>query len=938
MIDYKSPKYDEQRKWIRQALDRNCSWNKIEIGNRKNEKELKDFLQNQIDTNFWDDDITVDVWKEIVNEMKNEEEQKSQVQTGAASSMILDDNQDNAVTIPKDPKSSWVLYKKHLIQEGFKTDVVEKIESSTIRILKRLDRDTVNKSPVKGLVIGNVQSGKTANMAALMAMAADWGWNMFIVLSGTIENLRNQTQKRLLHDLNTPGNIYWRGIEHPSKKIDLGQRLQDLHFEERSPERYFTVCLKNAGRLKKLIQWLQSDSNKQRQLKILVIDDEADQAGINTADISKDERKTINNLIVDLVSGKNEEHEKSDSEYRAMNYIGYTATPYANILNENKEDSLYPKNFISALKVSKEYFGPQQIFGARNDEYDGLDIVRVISENDLQRVRDIHDGTIADIPDSLKNSLCWFLCGTSAMRLWKYRKPVSMLVHTSQKQYHHDNIEEAIKRWLNPSNNREILKWCRNIWQKETKKFTFEDFKMQYHDYGRNDDEIHKYPEFQDIEPGIILLLHKITNIPLNEEKDELEYHDGIHMCIDNCSKNGVSEEGMYIRLAYPEDKNINNPAPAFIVIGGATLSRGLTIEGLISTYFLRSVGQADTLMQMGRWFGYRKGYELLQRLWITEKTKQQFEFLSEMDKELRDEIDRMDKMSIRPENYGPKVLNTPKYSLIRITAKNRMQRAESSDMDYSGGTIQTYMFNSGKETLQYNLKVVEDFINSLGKCEKISNINKYSKNKLIWKNIKCESVCSMLKQYKYEERLRSFNDINSLTEWISKVSEKGKMTAWNVIVSGNEKNDHGIWNLNAGNVNIVSRSKKNNTDEYADLGVLSNPFDILSDIEINENNKNLETVVNGCSSSKEARIIRNTDISNLETTPQLIIYRVNKKSEAGKNAKNRFPLDLEEDIAGFTINIPGGRRGSNYVEKISIHIDNTIFNDQGDLEGTNED
>ena len=96
--------------------------------------------------------------------------------------------------------------------------------------------------------------------------------------------------------------------------------------------------------------------------------------------------------------------------------------------------------------------------------------------------------------------------------------------------------------------------------------------------------------------------------------------------------------------------------------------------------------------------------------------------------------------------------------------------------------------------------------------------------------------------------------------------------------------------------------------------------------------------MLNGCSSAKEARNIRNTDIGGLETTPQLIIYRVNKNSEAKKNSNNRYDLNLEEDIVGFVINIPGGRRGSNYVEKISIHIDNRIFDDQGDLEGTNED
>ena len=938
MIDYKSPKYDKERNWINQAFENGISWKDILFARKKDEEGLKKFLEIQKDINFWNEDVDIIKWKEIVYAMKKEEEQKNQLQIDIASSMILDDNQDNAMKVPADPNSSWILYKKHLIDQGFKDDVVKKIETSTIRILRRLDSDTVGKIPVKGLVIGNVQSGKTSNMAALMAMAADWGWNMFIVLSGTIESLRNQTQKRLLKDLNRPGNLYWRGIEHPGKKIDLGQRLQDLHFEENSHERYFTVCLKNAGRLRKLIQWLQTDSNKQKQLKILVIDDEADQAGINTADISKDERRTINKLIVDLVDGKNEKHQAIDSQYRAMNYIGYTATPYANILNENKEDSLYPKNFIAALEVSKEYFGPQQIFGASNDEYNGMNIVRIINKENLERIKDIHDGNIADIPDSLKDSLCWFLCATSAMRLWNYKKPVSMLVHSSQKQYHHDNIAQAISKWLQPYNYNNILLRCKKLWNYEINEFTFEDFRTQYPDYDRNDEEIHRYPSFNDIESGIKTLLSKITNIPLNEEKDQLEYHSGIHMCIDNCSKNGINDEGMYVRLAYPDSENIPEPAPAFIVIGGATLSRGLTIEGLVSTYFLRSVGQADTLMQMGRWFGYRKGYELLPRLWITEKTKQQFEFLADLDKDLRDEIEQMEIMGIKPENYGPKVKNTPKCSLIRITAKNRMQSAQASDMDYTGGTIQTYMFSSHQDILQKNLKTVEDFINRLGENDRKDNINHHSEHKLIWRNVNYELVCNMIEEYIYPDRLKTFNDKESLIEWIKKVTKKGKMTNWNIIVSGNVNNKYGEWKLAAGTVNIISRSQKTLNDEYIDIGVLSNPFDVLSDIELGENDKELAKKVNSCSTAKDARNIRSTNIGGLETTPQLIIYRVSKNSESKKNAKNRYPLNLDEDPVGFMINIPGGRRGSDYVEKVSIHINNDIFDDQGDLEGTNED
>ena len=130
------------------------------------------------------------------------------------------------------------------------------------------------------------------------------------------------------------------------------------------------------------------------------------------------------------------------------------------------------------------------------------------------------------------------------------------------------------------------------------------------------------------------------------------------------------------MRLAYPEKSSGLDFSTAFIVIGGATLSRGLTIEGLISTYFLRSTKQADTLMQMGRWFGYRRGYELLQRIWLTENAVRQFEFLADMDSELRENIYRMELFNKKPKDYAVVIKQSPAVNLIRITSENRMQSA----------------------------------------------------------------------------------------------------------------------------------------------------------------------------------------------------------------------------------------------------------------------
>lgn len=339
MADLSLPVYDKQRKWIRDSRARNISWEEIFYARKTNDEGLKTFLDNQVDMNFWEP-VTVDEWKQIVAMQKESDERAKVIELKHGIAHVIDGTKESAVSVPDNPYSSWQLYRAKLLRDGFKEDTVDEIERTTIKILRRLNNDTRDTDPVKGLVIGNVQSGKTANMAALMAMAADWGWNLFVVLSGTIENLRVQTQNRLFNDLNQQGTIFWRSLEHLSKTVDISMRAQSLHFDASSKERYFTVCLKNSSRLSKLIQWAQADPHKQQQMKILVIDDEADQAGINTGNVDAEERRKINKLICALVNGQNEKSEDIETKYLAMNYIGYTATPYANILNEADRKSV----------------------------------------------------------------------------------------------------------------------------------------------------------------------------------------------------------------------------------------------------------------------------------------------------------------------------------------------------------------------------------------------------------------------------------------------------------------------------------------------------------------------------------------------------------------------------------------------------------------------
>lgn len=949
--NYNLPEYDAYRDLIHNYRHQNKSWEEIELAGKKSEKELDEFLERKAQEELRPR-LSVEGWKIIVKQQKEEEETTRIAMEEMGGAMLLEDAEVANYSLSTNPRSTWSLYKKKLLEEKkYSPDTVKQIEESTIRLLRCLHLETAMENPVKGLVVGNVQSGKTGSMAALMAMAADQGFNMFIILSGTIENLRAQTAARLFNDLNgSSGTLNWTMLEHLSKKSPIGSRAQDCHFEPNDNHRYMTVCLKNLTRLKNLNDWLQLDPKKRSQMKILVIDDEADQASINTASEDK-ERTRINAAICNLVNGKpsKKSSKKAASAlpvppFKGMNYVAYTATPYANVLNENKPESLYPKNFIATLSVSPEYFGPQQIFGYEENSYEGLDIVRIIDQDDLEAVKEIHknerwDFTLPQqlLPKSLEDAICWFIDGVACQRYWGYKKPISMLIHTSQKTDHHEQIYEAIKDFFELYKDApgQLVKRCEEVWKRETKRFSKENFLAQFEGYDLPE-EIRNYPSFEAIRSEVVQLIREDLNFIKFDENEDLQYRNGIHICVDNCRNNGITDEGIHMRLMYPKSEDQYDKAPAFIVIGGTTLSRGLTLEGLISSYFLRSVGQADTLMQMGRWFGYRKGYELLPRIWLTQKTFEQFGFLSDLDKDLRQEIADMESRNVSPKEYGPKVKNTPSYKLIRITSKNKMQGAKLGGFDFSGAFFQTYRFPTNPIYLKDNFSLTEKFIKDLGSPEEIKEENKKFRGKRdLWRNVPFSKVKEYLKNYHFGPNMSIGERIHLVLDWAEKLTKKEDLKDWNVVY-----------------VPDVKRSKRSerSTQETIDIGALLTPSHLITDIDFTDptidemTKKEIEDLLSQKKSSKDKKKRTNTaeisgkarDLAHLDTTPLMIIYKVDKDSKA--KGMGREDLNAPEDLIGFCILIPGGKKGVDYATKLSIPVVSSVFDDHGDLEGEDDE
>lgn len=937
MTDYTiDPEYDKCRAFIDSWRLRGKSWEDISKLDRVGEslEKANDWFLSQEDMYDWPSlgnspQERFECWQEIVRH----KEQAEQQSFAAARPLIIvgAEEAEPGMAVPQDTRSAWQLYRKHLISQGWKQVSVDNIQKSAVRVLRHLRQTTKGRMPVKGLVVGHVQSGKTANMAGLISMAADYRWNLFVVLTGTLENLRVQTSKRLVNDLfRRDGNISWKAIEHPSSNSPYGNRAQDMQFEAGRSDRHLVVCLKNPARLKHLIDWIRAHPVGMSQMRLVVIDDEADQAGINSNDVSKAERTAINKLILQLIS----------LPLQCVNYVAFTATPAANFLNEGPGDTLYPTDFIAALPQSDEHFGPVQIFGYAENNKEPLGITCELSDEDLKQVVRLHKGENLALPRALEESLIWFLCCVAVMRLSGTAKPVSMLIHTSARQLHHEYMSEGVQaalvRWSKYDES-ELDATFRCVWNRVSSSLDVAQFADRFPNYGRLS-ELRELPAFDHFFAEVGTLLNKVTAIQLDKDSKRT-YHDGIHVCVDNCANNGVTDENEVRRLFYPDAEQGLDFCTAFIVIGGGTLSRGLTIENLVSTFFLRGSAQADSLMQMGRWFGYRKGYELLPRIWMSDDTREKYEFMTVAEEELRDDLQRFMYAGAKPEEFGPRVRVHARLAWIRPTGANRMQRAIKATFDFSGINRQTTVFHDGDDAanvLGTNLSSTEKFLRSAGHNLNQSELK--GANSLVWRNVGVDQVTGYLASLSFHPGNQFFSDIKAFLIWLGEHAAHAGYTKWNVVVAGGKPTPKNSWEISGKAIGRVNRSRLGDkrSDGGISIGALRDPRDLLADAEgLGEG----DLPKAGFRNDEVAKL---RDKGNVGTVPQLLIYLIDKDSKprdskvADAPRRARAPLNAQAHIVGLSLYLPGSHgKQKNYVTHVTVHIPDTFTVSEDNLEET---
>ena len=609
-------------------------------------------------------------------------------------------------------------YLQKLAEDGWPVRSVEELRDSTARVLELLD-DPGREGPWdwRGLVVGDVQSGKTAHYAGLINRAADAGYRVIVVLAGMHNLLRLQTQQRLeANFLGWDTNPDSACADGRRKAIGVGcipprlivdnltvavlngdfslQIARQANFAPLSQPCLFVVK-KNGSMLQNLNRWIARLPDESRAAPLLVIDDEADQASIDTRDQP---------LLPDNTFDDDYDPTKINGEIRKLlnafsrsAYVAYTATPFANILMHDERSArnygadLFPSTFIISLTPPDDYFGPIAVFGT-NDEGDqgGLPLVRYVDQSGEAWIPDPHDKSLRPawqgedrIPPSLERAIDSFLlaCATRSAR-GQDRAHNSMLVHVSRFVDVHDVVHRQVQRYLDVTrafisgNDRGTLERLRRLWEID---FVPTGEAVRRTVFGRRTDPLDW--------PAVLKRLSDSS--------------DRIRVVLTNGrSKTGLDYE------AY-KDSGLS-----VIAIGGDKLSRGLTLEGLTVSYFLRISKQYDSLLQMGRWFGYRRGFADVCRLYTTPDMEDWLRHVATANKELRSQIAHMQLMLATPREYGLRVAG---HSIMSITAANKQRFAAERRVGYAGeGKIQTVMFRE-PGAVEHNAAATEVFLESLG-------------------------------------------------------------------------------------------------------------------------------------------------------------------------------------------------------------------------------
>jgi hypothetical protein len=582
-------------------------------------------------------------------------------------------------------------YESFLRKDGWPPQMVQSLSDVTGRILGHL-QDPLSEGTTwnrRGLVIGHVQSGKTANYTGLIARAADAGYKFIVVIAGIHNNLRKQTQERIdsafigrssdPEDRRSIGVGLAPGYPHPATLTNInedfnkntatksGWKINDFS------KPIILIIKKNVTTLSALHKWLRAlnaeGDGRISDVPMLLIDDEADNASINTNKDDLDPTRT--NAMIRRILGL----------FAKSCYVGYTATPFANIFinpddyDDEVREELFPRDFIYCLDAPTTYFGAEKVF---LNEETSQSIVKPIDDcEDFLPYRHKRDDVVPELPPSLYRALDEFIVARAIRNLrGQTRKHCSMMINVSR----FVPVQKAVRDFLSLREKkiREAVRTNYLMPESVSSANAYIQGLKQVYDA--------EYPNSGFSWPEVKASLNSVF--------------DHLHLYVINSKSDEVLDYARY------ENEGVGLSA---IAVGGLSLSRGLTIEGLTISYMYRNTKMYDTLMQMGRWFGYRPGFEDLCRVHLSRDSINWYSHIAEAAEELTQQVKRMRRDGLSPKDFGLYVRSHPDSLLITAANKMRSGQEVTVEQTFSGRLRESYVVSTDPDLNARNFDLIAE-------------------------------------------------------------------------------------------------------------------------------------------------------------------------------------------------------------------------------------
>ena len=691
---------------------------------------------------------------------------------------------------------------------------IQSLDIASSKVVNYLfDPSSPGKHVRHGLVIGHVQSGKTANFSAVIAKAADAGYNLIIVLTGLYNDLRDQTQSRLSKELSGTA-------EDPEGQHVVSSEYQVRWKEETDGQRDFhniathatpapntptlAVIKKNVSPLSKIIEWVDSFSGDLLgDLNVLIIDDEADHASVNMMtgeDVDEfsgepeNSPSRINRLLRTLIK-----------KLPRVSYVGYTATPFANVFidpdecDEELGETLYPKDFIVSLPKPQEHFGLEEVFPS-DPTIDAFPHVVIVPQHEADVLRAMTTDPQSsiptrDVPKSMQDALIDYLL-SGAVRSARGEQDFhhTMMVHTKHTL---DAMTPLVRRI------RAIVQdFTENLPRTTSKRG-----KVLEQDIRERWDSEYVANGFADQWSTVRAELMKFV---LHSPPDILEINMGSEDVL-----NFDAHRAQGLRA---------------IAIGGNRLSRGLTLEGLCVSFFIRPTTTHDTLMQMSRWFGFREAHSDLIRVHVTTEISERFTGMVRVERELRDDLERYEQQSeLTPLDFGVRILRQEEMMPTRAGARRNVRI-----IDVGGTEDQTVQYTNrfhfdDARLLEDNLKALAEFVASLGGHTPAGSQGE----SMLWKGIGPTAITEFLGNLEFPEQYswhldRILAHINQRVE-----AAPDELSAWRFAIIGLQTgearaplSEYGLDDLK---LVLPRRTRLAGTNS---VGMMPGPWDFVIDLD----------------------------------------------------------------------------------------------------------